>query len=256
MVTGQNLCSKPCIYALKVSPNCTAQVWVELMLSEQKPAQLRSSCLLKICILSCMESRLELELPLCMTHFLVQKERDEILASWWRYSCGRWNESTHLWLSGSFKLSCKVKHCQQEKPSSALLAPFVPECHLIRSGQSSKGHKVGDQTPLHGQRENISSPASWINSLTAELLGKRAHLLLEHPRKPVLHFLCLSYQCPKRKIFYLGWMEYRCSASSNSSGSQHCKKNWKRNVIWTLSSNFFCLVIGLGGKPLIYTFKR
>lgn len=78
----------------------------------------------------------------------------------------------------------------------------------MRSGQSSKEHKVGGQTPVHGERENIGSPASLMNDLTAEPLDKGACPLLKHPRKPVLHFLCLFYQCPKIKMFYLGQMQY------------------------------------------------
>lgn len=49
--------------------------------------------------------------------------------------------SPHLSLSTGFKLSCKVKHCQQAKLSCAFLPAFA--CHLICSGQSSKGQKVG-----------------------------------------------------------------------------------------------------------------
>lgn len=190
-----------------------------------------------------------------MACFPVQRGRDEVLASWWRYARGRWDGSAHLWLSGGFKLSCKVKRCQQEKLSSALLAPFAPEHHLIRSGQSSKGHKVGGQTPLHGGGENIRSPASQTNDLTAELLGKGACLLLKHPRKTVLHCLCLFYWCPKRKMFYLGQMDYWCSASSNSSALQRCRKI--ENTTW---SEPFPLIFLLGHqtreKMLLYTFKR
>lgn len=85
-------------------------------------------------------------------------------------------------------MSCKGKR-QQKKLSCALLTPFAPACHLIRSGQSSKGHKVQGQTPLHGEGENIRSPAPQINDVTAGLSDKGAHLLLKHPRKRGLHFL-------------------------------------------------------------------
>lgn len=86
---------------------------------------------------------------------LVWRGGDEILAPWWGYAHGRWDGSAHLQLSGGFKWSCKVTLCQREKLSSALLAPFAPEHHLMRSGQSSKGHGVRGQAPLHGERENI-----------------------------------------------------------------------------------------------------
>lgn len=69
------------------------------------------------------------------------RDTDEILASWQRYVHGRWAGSPHLSLSAGFKLSCKVKRCQQAKLSCAFLPAFA--CHLIRSGQSSKGQKVG-----------------------------------------------------------------------------------------------------------------
>ena len=149
----------------------------------------------------------------------------------------------------------------QSETLSAGETELCPSCSLCSWVSShtfrtvSKGHKVGGQTPLHGKRENIGSPASRTNDLTAELLDKGARLLLKHPRKPVLHFLFLFYWCPKRKMFYLGQMEYWCSASSNSSGLQHCRKI--ENTVW---SEPFPLIFLLGHqtgeKMCIYTFKR
>lgn len=169
---------------------------------------------------------------------------DEILPSWQRYTHGRWVGSPHLQLSGGFKLSCKVKH-QQEKLSCALLAPFAPDCHLMCSGQSSKGHKVQGQTPLHGERENIRSPAPQINDVTAEPLDKGAHLLLKHPRKWVLHFLRAS----KEKCFI--WSRWNIDV-------QHPAILLVYLVAGKLKTQcglntflyFFCSVIRLGEKCL------